>query len=153
MRRIKFFLIKMIQQGTKKFLLNITNKLKYKLKHQNLTYFSIYISYTLYIILYFLIFVHCFITSNIFLHEFLYIFIFSCLHICIFIYFYTHFDIFVAFINFFFDWFNVSIGCYFILFYIYLLSLHTLFHFPHLNFSTCMFGYFYVCIFLYSILS
>ena len=64
---------------------------------------------------------------------------------------YTHFYIFVAFISYFFVWFNVSIGCYFIVFhiYIYLLSLHIILHFLHFYFSTCIFVYFHICMFLY----
>ena len=45
---------------------------------------------------------------------------------------------------------NVFIRCYFIVFYIYLLSLHTLLHFSQQYFSTCIFMFPYLCIFIFS---
>ena len=44
---------------------------------------------------------------------------------------------------------NISIGCYFIAFYTYLLFIHTLLHFSHQCFSTRTSIYFHICIILY----
>ena len=67
----------------------------------------------------------------------------------IFRYFYTNFYIFVYFVWFIFVIGNVFIGCYGLygFLYTYLLSLHTLLHFSHLYFATCIFVYFRICIF------
>ena len=81
-------------------------------------------------------------------YIFLYI-LYTFLYICCFICF-----LFVLFICFF---VNISVGCYFIVWYIYNIHIFTFFtykyysllHFAHLCFSTCTFVYFHICIILY----
>ena len=79
----------------------------------------------------------------IYIYIYIHIYIYICIFICIFIhilllYIFSLFGLLVSLITFLLDVTNT-----------YLLSLHTLLHFSHLYFSTCIFEYLYIFIFSY----
>ena len=99
----------------------------------------IYIYLSIYLSIYLYLYLHLYICN-----IYIYIVLYKFLYICSFFILYN-FSLFCLFVSF----VNISIGLYVTVFYMYLLSLHTLLHFPRLYFSLCIFVYFLLCIFLY----